>query len=374
MTPRPTRASIRPAGLLALAAVSALGPVACGSAHRASTSGATVAPEPLPTMSTSATTSPPTTVKPVSHRAVAVVAPLTGLPATRTAARRPAVVVKIDNLQAALPQTGTNQADVVYEEMVEGGLTRLAAVFQSDYAPTVGPVRSGRLTDEGIADDLGHPVLAYAGANALFQPQLLAQPLSAIDDDIAPNLFVRDYSRAAPHNLFASIAGLAATDTRHAPPAPLWGFRRPGSRFAGAGVRPAAAVALTFPAATLRWTWDAKTRLWLRTQNASADLDSSGRQLSAGNVIIQWIPYITSAYVSGEGAGANGGPIPEGVMVGHGMAWYLSGGAVVKGTWSRASLTSRTTYRDTAGRPIRLQPGRTWVELPMVGAAATLTP
>jgi hypothetical protein len=351
-----------------------IGLVACGSAHRASTSAAS-ARQPAPTTTTSTTVATTTTTRPAAHRRPGpIVAPLTGLPATRAVADQPAVVVKIDNVQAALPQTGPNQADVVYEEMVEGGLTRLAAVYQSHDADPVGPVRSGRLTDEGIADDLIHPVLAYAGANALFQPQLAAQPLSDVDDDTNPDLFVRDNARAEPHNLYTDIAGLAALDKTHAPPNALWKFRPSGSRFTGAGVKPLATATISFPAARVQWTWSAKQQLWLRTQNGAGDFDAGGAQLSASNVIIQYVPYITSAIVTGEGAGADGSPIPEGELVGSGTAWYLSGGAVVKGTWSRSSLTAQTVYRDSVGTRIRLQPGRTWVELPSVGAATTLTP
>ena len=120
------------------------------------------------------------------------------------------MVVKIDNVDAARPQSGINQADVVYEEEVEGGLTRLAAVFQSQYPAVVGPVRSGRLTDEGIADDLNHPVFAYSGTNAIFLPILRSQPVTDVDDDNHPGLFYRSNLNVAPHNLYANVASLAA--------------------------------------------------------------------------------------------------------------------------------------------------------------------
>jgi hypothetical protein len=364
-------------GAVALTAVSVIGLAACGSARHAATaaSGGPAPTTTTTTTTTAGTTTTTTKTKPaVHHHPGPIVAPLTGLPVSRTVADRPAVVVKIDNVEAALPQTGPNQADVVYEEMVEGGLTRLAAVFQSQYPDPVGPVRSGRLTDKGIADDLIHPVLAYAGANTLFQPQLAAQPLTDVDDDTNPDLFVRDNDRAAPHNLYTTIAGLAALDTSHAPPNALWRFRTSGTRFVGAGVKAVASMSISFPAAAVQWTWDAKAGLWMRSQNGAVDLDAHEQQLSASNVIIQWIPYITSAIVTGEGAGADGGPIPEGEFVGSGTAWYLSGGAIVKGTWTRSSITAQTVYRDSGGTKISLQPGRTWVELPALGAAATLTP
>jgi hypothetical protein len=376
VTPRPSgRAAAlvgRAAALVGLAALTVTGLAACGSHHH---------PVADPTTASASTTSSTLPAERHHHRRVhhhtappSPLAPLTGLLVPAAVAARSAVVVKIDNISQALPQTGPNQADVVYEELVEGGLTRLAAVFQSQYPDPVGPVRSGRLTDEGIADDLNHPVLAYAGANGLFQPQLAAQPVQDVDDDTNPDMFAVDRSRPAPHNLYTDIAALAGLDTIKAPPAALWAFRRSGSPMRGAGVTPAAALAISFPAASVRWTWDGATHVWLREQDGAVDVDSHGAQLSASNVIVQFIPYEISGHVVGEGAGADGDAIPTGLFVGSGTAWYLSGGAVVKGTWTRASVTARTVYEDSAGDPIRLQPGRTWVELPEEGFPVSVTP
>jgi len=350
-------------GALAAAAVAAAATLgACGGPHHVAGGtgpGSTTAPGPA---------SQP--AKPKAHHAI--LAPLTGQPVSAGRARREAVVVKIDNIAPALPQTGVAQADVVYEEMVEGGLTRLAAVFQSTYPKVVGPVRSGRLTDEGIVDDLDHPVLAYAGANGLFQPKLAAQPAHLVDADNYPSLFYRDDAREAPHNLYADAFRLAATVRRPVAPRPLWSFRAAGAPFTAAGARPAAGVTVTFPAATARWTWSAAHFRWLRTQDGLPDVDSSGARLSAANVVVEMVPYHTSAYVSGEGA-ASGGAIPTGDLVGSGRAWILSGGKVVEGRWHRASLTGPTVYEDAAGRPVRLAPGPTWVELPPVGSAVAVS-
>ncbi|HLI02114.1 MAG TPA: DUF3048 domain-containing protein [Acidimicrobiales bacterium] len=299
------------------------------------------------------------------------VAPLTGWLVPAAVARRPAVVIKIDNISQALPQTGVNQADVVYEELVEGGLTRLAAVYQSDYPSRVEPVRSGRLTDEGIADDLNHPVLAYAGTNGIFAPILAAQPLDNISMAAHPGLFSRDPNRLAPHNVYVSVPALAATDhPAGPPPGGLFAWRKPGTPLRGAGVRPAAHASIPFPAAAIRWSWDPATKRWLRTQDGAPDCDTSGARLSASNVLIQFLPYVTSAYATGEGLPPT--PIPKGKMVGKGSAWLLSGGALVKGTWSRRSLISPTVYRDGAGQPFRLAPGRTWIELPPDGTKITV--
>jgi hypothetical protein len=298
--------------------------------------------------------------------------PLTGLPAPNVGVERnPAVVVKIDNVSAARPQTGLQYADVVYDAEVEGGLSRLAAVFQSQYPANVGPVRSGRLTDEGVADDLNHPVLAFAGTNAMFMPILTAQPLTVTTMDNHPNLFIRVGSNA-PHNLYTNIGSLAGTSTTHTGPNPLFSYLRRGQAFGGYGAAPAAAVSFSFPAASITWTWNGTTHQYARVQDGSADLLANGQQIGATNVVIYSTQYITSGMASGEGV--PDAPIPEGILTGSGSVWILSGGKVVKGTWSRPTLTTPAVYTDAKGARIALTPGNTWVELAPAGTVPAITP
>jgi hypothetical protein len=280
-------------------------------------------------------------------------------------------VVKIDNVDAARPQTGVNQADLVYEELVEGGLTRLAAVFQSLYPGTVGPVRSGRLTDSAIADDLNHPVFAYSGTNGIFLPVLRSQPLTDVDDGNRPDLFWRN-GAAAPHNLYADVASLAGASTTHAPPYPLFAYLTSGTAFTGPGIVPVSRIGINFPANAVTWSWNATLRAWTRDQDGTADVDEAGLQISAANIVVQFVPYVTSAMATGEGAPP--APIPTGELVGSGTAWYLSDGHLVRGSWSRSALTARTVYKDAQGTAVRLTPGRTWVELVPVGTGPTLVP
>jgi hypothetical protein len=289
-------------------------------------------------------------------------------------AGRVAVVVKIDNIDAARPQVGVNQADVVYEEMVEGGLTRLAAVFQSNVVNRVGPVRSGRTTDIAIVDDLHHPVFAYAGTNAMFLYLIREQPILDVDPDNYPSQFARDPTRAAPHNDFVNVSSLLGL-TRHrgSPPPALWPFRPAGSPLTGKGVTPAKHITVNFPTASATWDWNAKAGAWLRGQNGSADVDSAGHQVSAANVIIQFVNYYTAGYATGEGL-YRPAPIPGGQLTGTGQAWVLSGNSVVKGKWSRTSLGAVTSFVDASGAPIGLAAGRTWVELVPVGSIPVLLP
>ena len=109
---------------------------------------------------TTTTTSPTTTTTTVVHRRVAA---LTGLPdPTAVTKRRSALTIKIDNTPEAHPQYGINEADVVYEEIVEGGITRLAAIFNSNLPTKVGPVRSVRRTDREIVFPIGG-IFAFSG-------------------------------------------------------------------------------------------------------------------------------------------------------------------------------------------------------------------
>ena len=246
---------------------------ACGGTHSAPRAAPTTVAPSTVAPSTSTTTRP----KPRPRPPAPATAPLTGLfQPSRSQLAAPAVVVKIDNVDAARPQSGVNQADVVYEEEVEGGLTRLAAVFQSQYPAVVGPVRSGRLTDEGIADDLNHPVFAYSGTNAIFLPILRAQPVTDVDGDNHPGLFYRSSLNVSPHNLYASVASLAAASTTHSPPPALFHFVAAGHVFTGPGVTPAAGIDVSFPTLNVGWNWNPAVRQWQRSQNGTADVDRSG--------------------------------------------------------------------------------------------------
>jgi hypothetical protein len=348
--------SARIAGLAAGAAgVTLLS--SCGGSHH-------VKAAPPTTTSTTVPATTTTTVPPVY--------PLTGLPAAdANQLQAPAVVVKIDNVDQARPQTGIGSADVVYEEMVEGGLTRLAAIFQSSYPTTVGPVRSGRITDEGIGDDLNHPVFVMSGTNANFLVQLRAQPWTDVDGGNHGDQFWRGPG-AAPHNEYTNVASVAKLDSVHQPPSPLFQYRATGTPLTGAGAASASHLGIGFSGASIAWDFNPQTGLWMRGQNGTADVDSAHNQLAATNVVVLFVSYYTSGIVAGEGVGPQ--PIPAGTMTGTGVAWFLSGNQIVKGSWTRPSLTSVATYADTAGGPITLAPGKTWVELVPAGTVPALIP
>src|SRR5437763_3209099 len=332
---------------------------ACGKAG-----GTKTVPSVTATQPTTTTTAAPT----------APVAPLTGMPIDDTAkADRVALIVKLDNANEARPQAGLAEADVVFEEMVEGGITRLAAVFQSTDASPVGPIRSVRTTDINIFSALNKPMLGYSGGNKIFLNALHKSPIVDVGVDTYPKDYRRDKSRRGPHDLFSDTPKLFAhAKSDSVAPPPLFQFRTKEQPVTGAGIFPFTHTQINFNQgrAVITWDWDAASGTWKRGQNGTPHVDLAGRQAAAKNVIIQFVSYHNVAGIRDP----SGAPVPEGTLIGTGQAWLLTDGKVVKGTWSKPNNAAVTTYTDTAGSPFQLTPGQTWVELPPSGAATGPTP
>jgi hypothetical protein len=312
-----------------------------------------------PPATTTTTGAPTTTVSPVAS-------PLTGMPVEGAIAERPALVIKIDNAEGlARPQAGINQADVVIEEKVEGNISRFFAVFQSTDAASVGPVRSARSTDVHLVGSFNRPLFAYSGANATFLSLVRAAPLVDVGYDAASGDYERRDDRRAPHNLFTSSAALwARTPDGSGPPPPFAEFSPPLST-APAGTYPASSVGFSFGGggARVEYRWDGGPDLaWRRWQNGTEHVDTDAVQVSARNVIIQFVDYVNSG-----ARDSVGNPVPEAQTVGTGEALVFTDGVVTGGGWSRPTETDMPRYVDGAGQPIVLRPGRTWVALVPVG-------
>lgn len=294
-------------------------------------------------------------------RIYAATNPLTGI-ATRRAPDHAALAVKIDNVDGARPQTAVDRADIVYEEMVEGRLTRLVAVFHSDVPPVVGPIRSVRTTDFHVLDQLGTPLLAASGANpgvlALVQGADRAGSLVNVNAVRVGSAYFRSSAKRAPHNLFAWVTTLyQAAGGRGGLPPQLFTYRRPG--VGPSGGRASAGVDISFGLADIGFRWSATARAWLRTQNGSAHVMADGTRLAPENVVVLQVPYGVSSVDAQS---------PEAHTVGSGPAWVLTGGRVIAGTWSRARSTDPIALTDGDGDPIALTRGQTFVELAPPGS------
>ncbi|MEO1060184.1 MAG: DUF3048 domain-containing protein [Actinomycetota bacterium] len=277
------------------------------------------------------------------------VAPLTGLPVDPSLLDRPAILVKIDNSPRARPQAGLVEADLVYEQLVEGGTTRFAAVLHSADAP-VGPVRSFRSTDIGLLSPLGEPMLSWSGANAVFAELLRRQPV--IDRGTAHAQYWRDGTRGAPHNLMTDTTALRE-GTVGAPPPPHFVFRS-GDEAVGGTERPTVDVRLGN--STVSWRWNGVQ--WERWTGSIPHSTTVGPVITTDNVVLQRVRYLPSGLED-----AAGSSVPEAELVGTGSATILTAGRAVEATWTRSTLGSVTTFTDAEGRHVGLTPGRTWVVL-----------
>jgi hypothetical protein len=289
------------------------------------------------------------------------VAPLTGLPDPNGEARgRPALSVKIDNTPPARPQAGLDVADVVFEEVVEGEITRFLAVYNSTLPETVGPIRSVRATDPNIVWPLGG-VFAYSGGAAPNVELLRQAPVNAIDESGAGSAMFRERRRAAPLNLFGRPAELIAKGGQPVPPRPLFQYLGKTEQSAG---DPASAVHIGFAAGfDPTYTYDAASRTWKRSYGFTPFTSASGQQIAPANVVVQFTNY----------EGGAGNPTAEGVTVGEGDVWVFTDGKVVKGRWTRPAREQPAKYVDAAGKAIKLLPGRTWVHLLPIGGAVDVT-
>ena len=277
--------------------------------------------------------------------------------------KRPSLVVKIDNAPKARPQLGLNQADVVFEEGVEGGITRFAALFHSQDSMPVGPVRSARSTDIKIVSAFRRPLFAYSGANAVFKQYVSDAPLIDVGVDNYPDRYHRDGSRPSPYNLFSDtdrLGELAPADSL--PPPSLFTWRPPGQAASGTGMRPATHARLwwqgTSKSTEALWDWDPASQGWRRTENGEAHVDGAGRQVTPSNVVVQFVTYHDTGLVDSSGTS-----VPEADVVGDGDAWVLTGGMLIPCRWSKPSNDEVTRYVDGSGNEVRLAPGQTWVEL-----------
>ncbi len=303
-----------------------------------------------------------TTTSTTAHAAAAV-APLTGLPDPSGVARkRPALVIKIEDDTNSLPQWGVDQADVVYEEIINGGIPRLAAVFNQNAPARVGPIRSVRPTDTQIVFPIGG-IFAFSGGAPYALASIATAPVKLVNESSAGAAMFRDPSRVAPYNLYGSAAALFALGGGSpVPPQPLFQYRPAGQ---GAVGTPVSKFVVNFPSIyPMTWTWDAVTKSWDRsTQFAGPDYTGNHVRESPKNVIVNYVNY-----VNGVGAFTSYANLQSG-----GVAEVFTDGKEIVGTWARHSQSSPIQYLDAHGKAIRLTPGQTWVELLDNGAPVAVT-
>jgi hypothetical protein len=266
----------------------------------------------------------------------------------------------MDNTPEAHPQIGVNEADVVYEEIVEGGITRLAAIFNSNLPTVVGPVRSVRRTDREIVFPIGG-LFAFSGGAQYAVASIETAPVKLFDQSNAGGAMFRNSKRPPPHNLFANAAALMKMGGKvHTPPA-LFSYISRSKPAIGA---PVGSFTVNFEAGyAVSYQWDATTHRWLRSIFGAPDLEANGVRVTPANVVVMSVNYIGGVGVEGSYA----------QMVGSGPVEIFSDGRLQKGKWFRSKIRLKTAYRSASGNVINLRPGQTFVELLATGETVSVS-
>ena len=324
--------------------------------------------------STAATKPPPkttTTSTSTTAAPAAALCPLTGspVPGGGSVPQRPALAIKVDNYVAARPQSGLDKADIIFEEPVEGGITRYAAVFQCQQALLVGPVRSARNIDVGILGQFGAPLEAHVGGINPVIADIDASPIINLDLGAYALVDQHPAGRVAPYDTYAStlaLWGLKPTDTT--PPAPIFTY----SKTTPTGF-PVANVSIPFSSnSNVLWHYNPQIHAFLRYYGLKPDTLADGVQNTAANVLVQFVQITYGPWAENS----QGGLEVQANLYNNasGPAELFRSGVVVGGTWSRSSLGQPTQFTAANGSPMTLQPGQTWVELVPNTVSVTATP
>lgn len=321
--------------------------------------------KPKPEAPVAVTSTPVPTATPAPTPATKL-SPLTGLAVAPEAADRPITGVVIENHPDARPQSGLQDAGVVYEANAEGGITRFLTFFQDQRPATVGPVRSLRTYFIDWALEFNAPV-AHAGGSA--EALSLVVPLGMKDINAlssASGSFYRTKDRYAPHNLYTNSDRLDALNVR-------LGFAKPASFTVSprkadvpntAPPHPNIHIEYSYAGYQVDYKYDSTTNDYARSLAGKPHLDrNTGKQIRVKNVVIEMMPTTTGT--------SNGTPTVSMKTVGRGQGWVLRDGGVVPVTWSKDSHNARTKLLDAAGVDVPLNAGNTWYSIVPTGKAVS---
>jgi hypothetical protein len=293
-----------------------------------------------------------TAAPPSESTAPPAVNPLTG----ESPSKNPVIAVKIEDTALGRPQVGTNLADIVYVEQVEGGLTRLMAVFNSTLPSAVEPVRSVRPSDPELALEYGHIIFVASGGSHAGLAPLLKSPLKRVINDSGGPGFHRDPNRDAPENLIANlktiskkVKGPSATDIGL-----QWSDQLPGGP-----TKPGKVVQTKVGGTDVGFRWDPKTHRYLRIIDGQVQHTADGSVISTPNVIVQFCKVTTYT----KDRDVLGNPAKYTHTIGKGRVVVFRDGKRIDGTWSRGAVTDGTSLKTSNGTPITLTPGGAWFVL-----------
>jgi Protein of unknown function (DUF3048) N-terminal domain/Protein of unknown function (DUF3048) C-terminal domain len=273
--------------------------------------------------------------------------------------KRPAVAVKVENNPLAYPLSGLEKADLVFEEEVEGGLSRFMAIYDCSDSSKVGPVRSAREVDPAIMKPITR-ILADAGSNAIVD-KILAKAHVTVIDELTAGSAMRRVPRpgiSSEHTLYANTIALRKLGKKHfntPPPDNVFKF---GDLQKSASEK-ASSITINFSSGNVAGYKWARGR-WQRTQGGSPMMAESGHQLAADNVLIEEHRVNYSKKI----VDVLGNPSTKIVDVtGSGRAVLFRDGRAIKGKWIRKAVADPVRFVTKSGDEMQLKPGTVWIEL-----------
>lgn len=300
----------------------------------------------------------PATIKPIPKVAPGkpvVPSTLTGLPVDPSVNQRTVTGVMIENSLDARPQAGLGQAGVVFEAIAEAGITRFLALYQDTDPNNIGPVRSARpyYVQWALGFDAGY---AHVGGSPEALADIKAWGVRDLDQFYNSGAYHRVSSRAAPHNVYTSIAALNQLEvSKGYDTSKYTGFTRKKKAVPNKKQPPAAKsinLALSGPSYNAHYDYDAGTNSYNRSEGGAAHIDANTNK--------QIKPVVVIAMVTPYGLKSDGYH-SDYAVVGSGPVYVFQDGGVITGTWAKADNKSQITFKDANGQPIKLNPGQTWI-------------
>jgi len=277
----------------------------------------------------------------------------------RAGGNGPVLVVKIDDTIDAHPQIGLEDADIVYIEQVEGGLTRLAAIFSSHIPQKIGPIRSARISDIELLAQYGHVGLSYSGVQKKMRPVIDSANLVDLGaQNHSSTIYTNDLTRTPPYAMvlradllmqFVEDKNLSLDVSKNMG----WNFGD-----APSGGVPITSVHLSWPANSYDAHWSGSDGRWLLDHAHLPDVAASGARLGPVTLIIQNVSITDSIYKDKVG-----GVTPFSETVGNGTGYILRDGKYFAAKWSRPDAISGTTWQTLDGKEITFPKGQIWVAL-----------
>jgi Protein of unknown function (DUF3048) N-terminal domain/Protein of unknown function (DUF3048) C-terminal domain len=272
----------------------------------------------------------------------------------------PILAVKIDDTPPAHPQVGLDSADVVYIEQVEGGLTRLAAIFANVIPPAIGPIRSARISDIDLLAQYGKVGFAFSGAQTKFEPVIAEANLFNLSAERnPPSIYYRDTSRSEPTNMLLDANALL-TKSIKVEGKNLVISKPMGWKFGSAPKfgKVISGAEISWPASKYEVKWSPNEKRWLISVDGKPDFDNQGKQLGSPTFVIQEVSITDSIYHDKVG-----GITPFSNSVGSGTGYLLRDGQAFSINWNRPAASSVTTWTLADGSVANFATGQIWIAL-----------